>query len=179
MNTILAPSEFKSLSGIEYFEFEEDFIEHNMRCIPMIVRLKLDLSGIKLKLSEWCRFSTKERIALATLATDNDQQVRRYASLLITMIHRYTGKAATMLPIDNTPDWNNMQTIPQIFLDQLQAWQIQKITLKQWQMFSTLQRFALLKLCRPGHENENFPKAAAEFGLNKDAIIVYQTIQEP
>jgi hypothetical protein len=28
-----------------------------------------------------------------------------------------------------------------------------------------LQRFVLIKLCRPGHENENFPKAVKEFGL--------------
>ncbi|HMJ70182.1 MAG TPA: nitrate reductase associated protein [Cyclobacteriaceae bacterium] len=29
--------------------------------------------------------------------------------------------------------------------------------------FTELQRFALLKLTRPGHENRNFPRAVTEF----------------
>jgi len=36
------------MNGIEYFKFEEDFIEEDVRCIPMIVRFKMDLAGIKL-----------------------------------------------------------------------------------------------------------------------------------
>ena len=42
--------------SIQYFLFEEDFIEKNVRCIPMIVRYKLDTVGIKLQLSQWSRF---------------------------------------------------------------------------------------------------------------------------
>ncbi len=44
------PSEFLHLDGIEYFHFEEEFMENNMRCIPMIIRFKMDMAGIKLKL---------------------------------------------------------------------------------------------------------------------------------
>jgi len=36
---------------------------------------------------------------------------------------------------------------------------------EQWRELSILQRFALIKLCRPGHENKNFPIAMKEFGL--------------
>jgi hypothetical protein len=39
------------------------------------------------------------------------------------------------------------------------------ISLAQWKDLNVLQRFALLKLTRPGHENKNFPKAMKEFGL--------------
>ena len=46
-------SVFKDMAGIEYFNFEEDFVEKNIRCIPMIVRFKMDKAGIKLKLAEW------------------------------------------------------------------------------------------------------------------------------
>jgi len=51
------PSEFLNLDGIEYFRFEEEFMENNMRCIPMVIRFKMDIAGIKLKLSEWKKFS--------------------------------------------------------------------------------------------------------------------------
>jgi hypothetical protein len=39
------------------------------------------------------------------------------------------------------------------------------ISLTQWRGLTVLQRFALLKLTRPGHENKNFSKAMKEFGL--------------
>jgi len=55
---------FKEIAGVEYFNFEEDFVEKNIRCIPMIVRFKMDRAGIKLKLDEWSKFSTAERIEL-------------------------------------------------------------------------------------------------------------------
>ena len=38
--TEIYPSEFLNLEGIEYFQFEEEFMENNMRCIPMIIRLR-------------------------------------------------------------------------------------------------------------------------------------------
>ncbi|WP_353849846.1 nitrate reductase associated protein, partial [Hydrotalea sp.] len=36
----------KPTKKIEYFQFEEDFVEENVRCIPMIVRFKMDAVGI-------------------------------------------------------------------------------------------------------------------------------------
>ncbi len=38
-------------------------------------------------------------------------------------------------------------------------------TLTQWAGLSPLQRFAIFKLTRPGHTNENFVPAMREFGL--------------
>ena len=60
-----SPSEFLNLKGIEYFMFEEDFMGNNIRCIPMIIRFKMDKAGIKLKLSEWNRLDIDEKILLA------------------------------------------------------------------------------------------------------------------
>jgi hypothetical protein len=42
-----------------YFAFENDFVD-TFRCIPMIVRYKLDTCGIKLKLPEWVKLSVDE-----------------------------------------------------------------------------------------------------------------------
>ncbi|MBC7424630.1 MAG: hypothetical protein H7334_14405 [Ferruginibacter sp.] len=39
------------------------------------------------------------------------------------------------------------------------------ITVYKWKRLTHLQRFALLKLFSPRHENKNFPKAMVEFGL--------------
>lgn len=42
-------------SGAVFFQFESDFVA-TLRCIPMIVRFKLDLCGVKLSLKAWSRF---------------------------------------------------------------------------------------------------------------------------
>jgi len=43
-----------------YFNFEDDFIK-DLRCIPLCVRRKLDLIGIKLKLTHWQEFNLIEK----------------------------------------------------------------------------------------------------------------------
>jgi len=164
MKVELEPSEFINLEGIEYFKFEEDFMEENVRCIPMVVRFKLDLAGIKLKLGEWGRFHPTERIELALLPITNTIETAEYRTYLINLIHFYTGKNATELAVDTQPAWNNLAQIPQMLIEKSTELNLE-ISISQWQNLSNIQRFALLKLCRPGHENMNFPKAVLEFGL--------------
>ena len=50
-------------SASHCFAFEQDFIG-NWRCIPLCVRRKLDLCGVKLKLNHWLELSHEQRQAL-------------------------------------------------------------------------------------------------------------------
>jgi len=144
-------SPFKDLRDIEYFKFEEDFIEKNVRCIPMIVRFKMDAAGIKLKLAEWSRFSIGERIEL-------------YKNHLASLVKKYTGKSATVMEVDKNPLWSITGTVP-VMIEEKAMESGYDIWVSQWKSLTDLQRFALLKLCREGHENKNFPKAIMEFGF--------------
>ncbi|MBC7565680.1 MAG: nitrate reductase associated protein [Pedobacter sp.] len=149
---------------MEYFKFEEDFMEENVRCIPMVVRFKMDLAGIKLKLGEWGRFHPTERIELALLPISTAFETEHYRNYLGALVTQYTGQAATPLSIDQYPEWNNIVQLPEMLKEKSSEIQVD-ISISQWQRLSNIQRFALLKLCRTGHENKNFPKAVAEFGL--------------
>ncbi|HJS55703.1 MAG TPA: nitrate reductase associated protein [Chitinophagaceae bacterium] len=162
--TNVTPSDFLNLKGIEYFMFEEDFMENNIRCIPMVIRFKLDRVGIKLKLSEWTRFSREEKIGLALINCNNNQEVRKYTSHLTTLIKKYTSKTPEILEPARIPSWDELKLIPEILNEKLKefGWHL---SIEQWISLTDLQRFALLKLCRPGHENKNFPKAMKEFNL--------------
>lgn len=157
-------SGFKELEGIEYFDFEEDFVAKNVRCIPMIVRFKMDAVGIKLKLNEWSRFELAERIKLAILPATTPQEVVHYFIYLSELIKKYTGNDATLLAVDPQPDWANESQTSLLLAQKSLEFDL-VISPKQWRNLTHLQRFALLKLCRPGHENKNFPKAIKEFGL--------------
>lgn len=157
-------SEFKDLKGVEYFLFEEDFVEAGVRCIPMIVRFKMDLAGIKLKLAEWSRFSVDEKKELALRRCGNRYEIAVYNAYLSLLITKYTGNSATAMEVEQSPAWANNNTVPEMINTKAKEfdWVISK---EQWKELTHLQRFALLKLCRPGHENKNFPKAMKEFGL--------------
>jgi hypothetical protein len=147
-----------------YFKFEEDFVEENIRCIPMCVRFKLDACGIKLQLSEWSKMSVAERNNLAEMSCITDKDIRKYKSYLKHILFNYTSKKATELSVDQNLVWSNVYKIPQLLIEKLEEFEW-VISLRQWKELSNLQRFVLMKLCKPGHENKNFPMAVKEFGL--------------
>lgn len=148
----------------KYFDFEEDFIEENIRCIPMLVRFKMDAAGIKLKLAEWSKFSINERMALAVNPAGTAAEIKEYNQYLAGLIKKYTNAEATSQVVETQPAWSVSDYIPEMLQEKAKelGW---KISVSQWKQLTSLQRFALLKLCRPGHENKNFPKAIKEFGL--------------
>ena len=160
------PSEFVGLSGIEYFRFEEEFIEQNVRCIPMIVRFKMDAVGIKLKLAEWSRFSVRERKELAVRNCSTVGELSDYRNCLAQLVVKYTGLGPTYIHIDTHPAWANYYEIPGMLEERAKECGI-GISLLQWRELTNLQRFALIKLSRPGHESKNFIKALKEFGIKK------------
>ena len=150
--------------GGDHFKFEVDFIEPNIRCIPMIVRFKLDASGIKLKLAEWSRLTTDERTHLAVASCETHAEVALFREELHRLIFARTGTAATDIPVQANPVWSRTDEIPYTIQEKL-ADTDHELSLEQWQGLTNLQRFALVKLSYPGHENKNFPMAMAEFGL--------------
>jgi hypothetical protein len=144
-----------------YFRFEEDFVEEGIRCIPMIVRFKLDRCGIKLKLAEWSRMNELEREHLAEHPCESEEEITAYRSWLKFTVYKRTGDQATSLPVDTAPLWNS-DSIPAVIHEKLRELG-SYLSDVQWRSLTELQKFALVKLSRPGHENRNFPVALKEF----------------
>jgi hypothetical protein len=149
---------------IQYFKFEEDFVEDSIRCIPMIARFKLDTCGIKLKLNEWSRMNEEERMYVSEYPCSSEEEIKSYRQYIKTLVRIRTSNEAQDMEVDTNPGWANVEAIPEILVQKLTE-QDSTITLKQWQCLNDLQRFVLVKLSRPGHENRNFPIAMREFGL--------------
>lgn len=152
-----------------FFRFEEDFVEAGIRCIPMIVRFKLDACGIKLSLSQWSRMNAEQRRHLAEAPCDEPDDVMRYRVDLTRLVVWLTGDGPTFISVPINPPWSSIDEIPELIAQKL-AEAGESISLEQWRRLTTLQRFALVKLSRPGHENKNFPRAVAEFGLVSDRL---------
>lgn len=146
-----------------FLQFETDFVE-SLRCIPMIVRMKLDTCRVKLKLEHWNQFTQLERQNLVTMPCKSDREIVDYREYLQHLVIANTGTPAKELAIDTNPAWLNTEEIPEALKTKAQELNI-AISLQQWSNLTPLQRFTLIKLSRPSHENRNFIPALKEFGL--------------
>jgi len=158
----IQPQSSKIVSS-KYFQFETDFVG-SLQCIPMIVRMKLDNCGVKLKLVHWNQFDLAERQALVNLSCTTPQQRQAYKEWLQNLIVTKTGQAAKELPVDPHPPWLETTAVPDSVDAKAQANNV-TISAEQWSSLNPTQRFALLKLSRPSHENQNFIPALKEFGI--------------
>jgi hypothetical protein len=146
-----------------FFQFEADFVE-SLRCIPMQVRFKLDTCGVKLKLSHWHQFSQIERQQLVEMPCQTPDDIQAYRDSLHRLVLAHNGSLPSNLPIEDSPAWLNDQALPAIVAAKAQDSHT-SISVEQWQTLTPLQRFVLIKLSRPSHENRNFLPAMREFDL--------------
>jgi hypothetical protein len=151
-------------ANLHVFEFERDFAA-SLRCIPMAVRLKLDLSGIKVSLREWSRFTRDDRAALLHAACSSPAEIGAYRAGLVELIAARSGVAATELPVATAPAWDDIRSGHAIVAAYAISLGLASPDIARWAMLKPLQRFALLKLTRSGHDNVNFVPALYEFAL--------------
>jgi hypothetical protein len=146
-----------------FFGFEADFVD-SLRCIPMAVRLRLDVTGVKLKLNEWAKLNQADRLALAKTACRGPAEIPAYREALSRLVEKTTGSRPSMLAELPEPIWEDPSRVPDQVAEQARALGLD-LPQASWAALHPLQRFALAKLSRPGHENRNFLPAMKEFGL--------------
>ena len=146
------------------FAFELDFAG-TLRCIPMIVRFKLDLAGIKLTLRQWSQFERPERQQLVEWPRGDEAEVGVYRRYVLEIIARRADEPPVDIAVDPLPVWDQTDSVPERLVRQARDLELAPPTLEQWRAITPLQRFTLFKLTRPGHDNDNFEPAMHEFGL--------------
>lgn len=160
-NAHLLPKKYP-INMTQFFQFEQDFIQ-SMRCIPMVMRYKLDMSGVKMKLEHWGKFDETDKQKFVDLPCATAAEAQIYHQELQAVIEAKTGAKAKVLEIPTNPPWQQAE-IPAQILEKAASCDV-SIAVAQWQSLTDLQRFALLKLSRPSHENHNFVPALKEFGV--------------
>lgn len=147
----------------QIFTFETDFAGA-LYCIPMVVRRKLDQCGVKVSLKQWNRFELDEREQLVAQRCDSPEEVESYRQQVVSLIKNRTQDAAQFVDQDPGVEWNTAE-VPARLIDYANGLEVHPPTAAQWAALTPLQRFALFKLTRPGHSNDNFIPAMREFGL--------------
>lgn len=148
----------------QMFAFESDFVA-TLRCVPMAVRLKLDLCGIKLTLRQWSRFTRGDRFALLMRRCAGPGEIAAYREVLTALIAARTGEVARVLAETPCGGWDLAERTPEVVANYARSLGLAPPTAGQWAALSRLQRFALIKLTRDNHDNVNFEPAMREFGL--------------
>ena len=142
-----------------YFYFEDDFIR-DLRCIPLCVRRKLDLIGIKLKLTHWQEFNLTEKSKIVNWPDSRKELLNLKEFLKNKTSNSKYGEAKEIKESINEP-WQNNTKVPYKVLKASQKRGI-NISDEKWKNLSELDRFAFCKLIRPSHEHNNLDKAFDE-----------------
>ncbi len=146
------------------FAFEDDFVA-TLRCIPMAVRFKLDLCGVKLSLRQWSRLSAEDRRELLMTPCDRPAEAETYRRQLTHLIEEKTGGGVKPLPEGSTVPWDQPERTPEAVKVFAASIDVAPPADLAWSGLTPLQRFVLLKLSRDNHDNVNFLPAMAEFKL--------------
>lgn len=144
------------------YRFESE-IYPEMSRIPLHVRMKLDLTGVKMSLKSWLAFSLDERNALCELPVETDEERSAFTSYADQLSRRYFGEPAALTPPVTNPAWEDQERVP----DSVAAKGLEvnrPVSLAEWRAWNPCQRYALIKLSVTKNEPELFIQAIKEFG---------------
>lgn len=146
------------------FGFELDFAGE-LYCIPMSVRRKLDLAGVKLSLRQWNRFTLEDRQQLLASTCTTLAEIDAYQQAVAGLVESRAGERPQFMERDTGAEWNGALGVPPRVLEYCSGQGVPAPDGPRWNRLTADQRFAIFKLTRPGHRNENFLPAMREFGL--------------
>jgi hypothetical protein len=141
------------------FELEGD-LHRTLEFIPLAVRRKLDLAGLKLSLKGWTAFSRAERLAVCHLPVDGPGDLDVYREALAGFAER-AGHPVALLeggPIDARA-WGASR-IPDTVAARAPA-----LSAAQWSALPDEARYVLLRLAEPRRGPEKLDAALRELRL--------------
>jgi hypothetical protein len=148
------------------FRFERDLYP-TFHCIPMRVRYKLDMIGLKVPLKAWNTLPLAFRTELLSeWPVEHAEARRELREALLQHFRaaalRLTEVAVRPLPADDEPPWQNTSELPEVLAAQATRCR-PSLTVREWAGLGLMQRFALVKLASSKHERDRVAAAVAEF----------------
>lgn len=140
----------------------------NLDRLPLHVRMKLDLTGVKLSLKQWLAFHIEERIAICHLPIEQEDERQAFKDYLNFLSRQYCGAPAQELPPIN-PLWEISDQVPAPVLER-SGDNGNAVTLGEWLNWVSHQRYALYKTAVSKSEPEKFFAVLDE--LRKTAVDV-------
>jgi hypothetical protein len=148
------------------YQYESD-IYLSLSRIPLYVRMKLDVTGIKISLKDWLAFSIEERTVLCHLPVETDEEKQAFASYLDFLSRRYRGEPVATTAAMSNSLWDSALQVPGPVAGK-NAPQISPVTVEEWQRWQSHQRYALYKTALSQSDPEPFFAVLKELRELKD-----------
>ncbi len=140
------------------FQFEAAFYP-TLERLPFHVRMKLDLTGIRVSLSTWHAFSMEERRALCHLPVDTDEEREVFAAFLDALARTRAGVEAERGPALDPDAWSAAAVPEAVAARSVAA--ATSVTPAEWSRWAGHERYALYKTA-----------------LSKDPELFHQALRE-
>jgi len=142
------------------FRYESEFYPTLSR-VPLHVRMKLDLTGIKISLNDWLAFSLEERTVLCHLPVDVAEEKQALVRYLDFLSRKYRGAPVATTEAINSSLWDDPNRIPGP-VEQRSVEKNQSVTVEEWARWKSHQRYALYKTAISKSDPEQFFAVLAE-----------------
>jgi hypothetical protein len=136
------------------FAFEGN-LHRTLEFIPIAVRRKLDLAGLKLSLAAWNRLTRAEKLAVCHLPVDGEDDLEAYREALTGFAER-AGEPVTRLeggPVDP----RSWRELPEAVAG--------RVDVARWEKLSDEARYVVARLSDPRKRKEKLESALKELGL--------------
>jgi hypothetical protein len=147
------------------FQYEAEFYSQLDR-LPLYTRMKLDLTGIKLSLSQWLAFSLAERKAICHLPVESEEELQVFMEYMNFLCLKYNGKPAQVLPPVSSALWDTAGQIPPPVLKKSRE-NGRGIIFEEWARWKFHERYALYKTAISKSEPEKFAAVLTELRQRK------------
>jgi len=141
------------------FEFEGD-LHRTLEFIPLAVRRKLDLAGVKLSLAGWTAMTRAERLAVCHLPVDGPGDLEAYREALQGFAERAGHPVA---PLEGGPvdagAWGAAR------LPETVAARVPQLSLERWSALPEEARYVLFRLAEPRRGPEKLSAALRELRI--------------
>ena len=146
------------------YRYESEYYAELNR-IPLNLRMKLDLTGVKISLEEWLTLALPERRVLCHLPCDSAAELKAFVGYLNFLSHRYLNRAlATTEPLDSAR-WDSPSVPPAVLA---RCPEERPIDVKEWLQWQSHQRYALFKTATSKSEPDAFTKLLTEFRAQRE-----------
>ena len=123
--------------------------------VPLHVRMKLDLAGVKLSLKDWLAFSFEERMVLCHFPVDAADERQAFIAYLEFLSRKYLGAPLALIaPVDRSL-WDESDRLPEPVVEK-SATRNQSVAVEEWARWNFFQRYALYKTAISENEPEAF-----------------------
>jgi hypothetical protein len=135
------------------YRYEAEFYPSQSR-IPLDVRMKLDLVGLKISLQDWLACSFEERAVLCHLPVSSAEEKQVFATYIDFLCRKYRGKPVEITAALDAVLWSS-SAVPDPVAHKSASCS-NAVTLGEWRSWQPYQRYALYKTAVSKSQPEAF-----------------------